>query len=227
MKVINQFSGDYFFLNGICNAPIRYNGLDYVCPESAFFAQKVLLPELRKEYCKLDGIDACKIDEQIEPRKDWANIENTVMYDVTWCKFTQNEEFAKKLLATEDAFLIDVNEYGDDKFGIYNKRGENIRGFILMNIRSRLKNISLNGKETIANLEGSEHYKLLKKWGIDFELSTSDYKQEIIDKFINYYGYEEILYMILPFLYEVNEMEDGDWEEEIEYITLMLQEVLI
>ena len=96
------------------------------------------------------------------------------------------------LLDTEDAFLIDVNDYGDEKWGIYNGKGDNRRGFILMNIRSRLKLIEENGEESHYDVMDSLHYDLLERWKVDFEFSTDEYKQAIIDKFIDSYGYDEL-----------------------------------
>ena len=221
MKVINDFRGEYYFLNGLYNSPIEYNGLNFVCSESAFFAQKFDNSDVRELFTKLDGIDACKEEEKWKPRDGWEELETAVMYNVTWCKFTQNEKLKRMLLDTEDAFLIDVNDYGDEKWGIYNGKGDNRRGFILMNIRSRLKLIEENGEESHYDVMDSLHYDLLERWKVDFEFSTDEYKQAIIDKFIDSYGYDELLFLIFPVLCEMADIDNGEWDEEIDYISQM------
>lgn len=54
-------------------------------------------------------------------------------------KFTQNPNFADKLLATGDAHLEEGNTWGDRIWGTVNGSGANRLGIILMQIRAEIK----------------------------------------------------------------------------------------
>ena len=131
MEVLNKFSEENYFLNGFSEAPVYYNYRNYVCAESAYYAQKTLNGDLRTELENMTGEKAYEFSRSFEIREHWDFLKKTEMYNVTWCKFTQNEHLKDLLLATGDKFLIDVNDYGDKYWGISDKKGENLRGFIV------------------------------------------------------------------------------------------------
>jgi len=72
------------------------------------------------------------------PRKGWEDIRLDVMEQVQLAKFTQYPELGKKLIATGDAELIYNNECGDSYWGVFEGKGENNLGKVLMKIRTRL-----------------------------------------------------------------------------------------
>ena len=61
------------------------------------------------------------------------------MKDIVRAKFSQNEELAKKLLATNDEYLIEGNTWGDRFWGTVNGEGRNQLGIILMQVRDELR----------------------------------------------------------------------------------------
>ncbi len=67
-----------------------------------------------------------------------AQIKMSVMAGIVKAKFEQNEELAKKLLATGDAYLEEGNDWGDRIWGTVNGQGANCLGMILMNTREEL-----------------------------------------------------------------------------------------
>ena len=63
------------------------------------------------------------------------------MYNGVKAKFTQNEELAKLLLATEDKELAEDNDCGDLFWGVdyFTREGQNKLGKILCKVRTELK----------------------------------------------------------------------------------------
>ena len=62
-----------------------------------------------------------------------------IMEDIVKAKFSQNEELAEKLLATDDEYLIEGNTWGDRFWGAVNGEGRNQLGIILMQVRNELR----------------------------------------------------------------------------------------
>lgn len=63
------------------------------------------------------------------------------MFDVVYAKFSGNPTLTKKLLATEDAILVEGNTWHDTYWGydMRQKRGQNKLGKILMQVRRELR----------------------------------------------------------------------------------------
>lgn len=203
-----------------------YESRSYDCSESAYLSQKLISNKDKDELSKMSAEDALEFIRNARTLKDFNSGKITEMYNVTWCKFTQNEELKDALLATGVTFLIDVNDYGDKFWGISEGEGENIRGFILMNIRSRLNIIEKYGYETYSELSASAFYDMLVDEGLCFDFTTTQYKNNIIDKFIDIYGHNELLAVLLPFLLEDNDALNGEWDDEIDYISQICEEEL-
>ena len=72
------------------------------------------------------------------PQPGWEEKRISAMEEVQMAKFTQHPELAKKLLDTGDAELIYTNTGGDDYWGIFEGKGENNLGKVLMKVRDRL-----------------------------------------------------------------------------------------
>ena len=79
----------------------------------------------------------------------WAGMRQLVILPALYAKFSQNEELKKKLLATQDAYLVECAGYdriwscgvrlNDEKrMDAGHWKGQNILGFALMDVRRRL-----------------------------------------------------------------------------------------
>lgn len=82
----------------------------------------------------------------VKLREDWEKVKYDCMKITLRCKFTQNKNLKEKLLATKDAILIeDTTGWHDNIWGdcncvrCKNKKGENLLGKALMEIRDELK----------------------------------------------------------------------------------------
>ena len=134
---IGFFQGEYFFLSNY-GAPVTYEGLTYQNNEAAFQAQKCSDTKDREAFTNMNPSEAKKAGRKVLLRKDWEQIKMSVMAGIVKAKFEQNEELAKKLLATGDAYLEEGNDWGDRIWGTVNGQGANCLGMILMNTREEL-----------------------------------------------------------------------------------------
>ena len=135
---IEFFQGEYFFLSNFYGAPVTYEGMTYQNNEAAFQAQKCLDTKDREAFTNMNPTEAKKAGRKVLLRKDWEQIKMSVMAGIVKAKFEQNEELAKKLLATGDAYLEEGNDWGDRIWGTVNGQGANCLGMILMNTREEL-----------------------------------------------------------------------------------------
>ena len=88
------------------------------------------------------------ISKKIPTTPLWAQEREKVLYDITRCKFEQNEDLKRKLLDTQNLILYEATR--DRKFGVgypvkmkakinASSPGQNIAGKTLMKIRDELK----------------------------------------------------------------------------------------
>jgi ribA/ribD-fused uncharacterized protein len=139
MKTINSFKRENHFLSNFYNAPVVFEGIEYLNNEAAFQSAKVKLESERRKFENLQPNNAKSLGRRVKLRNDWETIKDQVMYDCVKDKFTRNVELAKKLLATGDAKLVEGNTWNDNYWGVCNGKGQNKLGFILMKVRDELQ----------------------------------------------------------------------------------------
>ena len=136
---ITSFSGKYRFLSNFAyGVKIKDDfGLEYPTVEHAYQAQKTTDLKLRE--CFLTGTPGqAKINgRRVEVRKDWYDINISLMKDFLRQKFSQ-EPFKTKLLETQDAVLVEGNTWGDTFWGVCNGIGKNMLGKLLMEVRAEI-----------------------------------------------------------------------------------------
>jgi len=137
MKTIDRFRGKYYFLSNFYGAPVMYGGIEYRNNEAAFQAQKD--PDRAVEFALLQPNEAKRRGRHVNLRKDWENVKDDIMYAIVFDKFNRNPELREALLATEDAELIEGNDWGDTYWGVCEGRGKNHLGRILMRVRDELR----------------------------------------------------------------------------------------
>lgn len=101
---------------------------------------KTLNLNIRKSFCELNPSKAKSKGRHIMLRNDWEDIKDNIMYQIVYSKFKQNPDLLDKLLKTEDAYLIEGNDWNDCYWGMCRGKGKNKLGKILMRVRSELKN---------------------------------------------------------------------------------------
>ena len=135
MKVIDNFRGEFFFLSNFYPCKMTILGLEFKTSEAAYQAMKAC-----------DMSDACLIAAEptpggtkkrgntIEIRPDWDDIKLDVMDFVLRMKF-KNKALREKLVATDNAMLIEGNTWGDIVWGQVDGVGKNYLGKLLMRLR--------------------------------------------------------------------------------------------
>ena len=139
-KIIDSFSDEFECFSNFYIEDVEFEGIVYPSNEHAFQAAKTLDINERKEIAKaLTPGRAKRMGRKVKLRSDWENIKTDVMKELVFKKFSNKEILKAKLLDTEDAILIEGNNWGDKIWGQVNGIGENRLGKILMKVREELK----------------------------------------------------------------------------------------
>lgn len=139
--MINNFRGKYYFLSNFYSAPVKYDGISYQNNEAAFQAAKCMSRDKRIAFSTLLPNEAKKLGRKISLRPDWEEVKFNVMREIVHEKFTQNPDLLERLLATNDAELIEGNTWHDNLYGDCSCpkcqaiEGKNMLGKILMDER--------------------------------------------------------------------------------------------
>lgn len=133
--MINQFKGEYAFLNNFYECSVEYDGIVYSNNEAAFQAQKTFDEELKKKFASLGPIDARNLGKSIPLRKDWEEVKDQIMDEIVSAKFHQHPGLMDRLVLTGKRPLEEGNHWNDQYWGTVNGVGQNKLGKILMKIR--------------------------------------------------------------------------------------------
>jgi hypothetical protein len=124
---------------------VVYNGVKYKTSEHAFQAAKAAS---KKEHDwvadAVSPLEAKRRGRKVKLKPYWDEVRDAVMLKVVLDKFWQNEDIAEKLVNTDEAFLIEGNNWHDDYWGMVkdadgNWRGRNQLGKTLMSVRIILR----------------------------------------------------------------------------------------
>lgn len=146
MNRIDSFRDEFRFLSNFWEVLVRLEGDDppreYPTLEHAFQAAKTLDPVERRtiRMARTPG-EAKRLGRCVKLRPGWDDIKLNVMRDLLWFKFTEHPELRSRLLATEDAELVEGNTWGDRFWGvdIATGEGENHLGRLLMETREKIR----------------------------------------------------------------------------------------
>jgi ribA/ribD-fused uncharacterized protein len=143
VAAIASFTGKYRYLSNFYIVPISLDGELYRSLEHAYQAAKTW-PENRANIrlAATPGL-AKRLGRSAPLRENWDLIKNQVMLDLLRQKFTGS--LAQQLLATGDAELIEQNDWGDVYWGRCDGVGQNWLGKLLMQVRSELQQLELEG----------------------------------------------------------------------------------
>jgi len=149
---IIKFNLKYSFLSNFYYHKFVYKGIGYITLEHAYQSMKFVNEEDKILVINQSTPGSCKRtanalwnDDKIEKVSNWHDIKYDIMFDLVMKKF-EDPKLKLMLLETEDRFLIEGNNHGDQNFGMtfdYLKTtltGRNNLGFILMEVRKFYKN---------------------------------------------------------------------------------------
>lgn len=141
---IDSFQGDYRFLSNFWPAEVIFENLTFPSVEHAYQAAKTLSLDQRQDIARLaTPAEAKKAGHKLPQRPDWERVKFDVMEECVRYKFTNHEDLKAKLVATGETELVEGNDWGDVVWGVYQGKGENRLGKILMKIRSELREASV------------------------------------------------------------------------------------
>ncbi len=139
--MIQEFQNEYRWLSNFWLVSIAYKGRVYPSVEHAYMSQKNL-SEVWQEFCvsEPDPRKVKKMSMEICLRPDWEEVKMDIMKELTFIKY-QNQELREKLLATEDEYIQEGNDWGDTFWGVDINTGEgkNMLGKIIMEVRDDLR----------------------------------------------------------------------------------------
>lgn len=128
------FDGRFRFLRNSCH---------YTTPagnrtvEHLYQASKTTDPDMRRHILSaLTPVEAHARGQYVALRPNWAAIRRVIMYSVLIDKFTV-PQYRRMLLETGDAPLVNWNNYGDTYWGVFDGKGQNELGNLLMLARTR------------------------------------------------------------------------------------------
>lgn len=148
MKVIDCFDGEFAFLSNFYPSPIPISdGVDtFTAPTVEHYFQASKTPSM-EEF--LDILSAStpgqskRLGRKCMLVPDWEEVKDRVMYEALRLKFS-DPDLKEKLLATEDAWLVEGNTWHDNYWGSCHcdrcgSHGRNKLGQLLMQLREELR----------------------------------------------------------------------------------------
>lgn len=146
MSVISIFDGDFAFLSNFYPSPIEVSGITYPTVEHAFQALKTIDVEERKKIAAASTPGKAKaMGRAVTLRQDWEEVKVDIMMIALRAKF-KDPVLRKKLLDTDDAYLVEGTVWHDNEWGSCNCDrckniiGKNKLGNALMAIREEIRN---------------------------------------------------------------------------------------
>ncbi len=136
---IYGFQDEYRFLSNFHTCPVYYEGLLYPSTENAYQASKLTDVYLRHQFLDCASNRAKMIGNTIKATPEHYRLKIEIMFLINFDKFHRNHDLKVKLLATGNRYLEETNAWKDDFWGVYNGKGENNLGKVLMKVRDALR----------------------------------------------------------------------------------------
>jgi ribA/ribD-fused uncharacterized protein len=145
---ISRFKDEYSWLSNFHKCKIKnpITGRTYKSSEHYYVAHKTNDDKLHLEAMKQTFTKLKAFGRGLTLREDWDTYRYEIMAQALYLKFTQNSYLKEKLLATNDMYIVEGNDWCDQYFGSctcdkhIHKQGKNILGTLLMELRSFLNN---------------------------------------------------------------------------------------
>lgn len=118
--------------------------LRFLNVEAAYQASKCNSLKEAKTFCTMTGKEAKKASKNIEVKKNWDYIKYDIMSQLVFQKFLNDLKLREKLVDTWPKYLEETNTWKDTYWGVYNEKGTNNLGKILMSVRSYFKELQYN-----------------------------------------------------------------------------------
>ncbi len=137
MTGIYGFFDNYRFLSNFYPVEIEYEGLKYHSVEVAYQSAKTLDMNIRLKFTEMNAFIAKLSGRKVNLRKDWEQVKVGIMRELLIKKF-QDPQLRRKLLYTKNKYLEETNTWNDTFWGVYNNKGKNTLGKLLMEVRDTI-----------------------------------------------------------------------------------------
>ena len=135
---IKGFQGKYRFLSNFYPCPITFNQLIFQSSEAAYQSAKTTDSSIKEKFTQLDARAARRLGKSVVIREDWESEKPNVMYHILREKFSK-DPLRGMLLSTGNSHLEETNYWHDTFWGVYNGKGLNHLGRLLMLVRDELR----------------------------------------------------------------------------------------
>lgn len=135
---ILEFQGEYRWLSNFWPAQVLFDGHIYPSIENAYQAAKAH-PSQRAPFRACPAGLAKRLGQKVEMRPEWEQEKVPTMRALIAQKFATGSPLGEKLKATGNCQIIEGNHWGDVFWGVYNGRGQNWLGRLLMERRTFLQ----------------------------------------------------------------------------------------
>lgn len=134
--MIDHFDGEFKFLSNFYPVTIEAMGMEFTSVEHAYQAAKTddVCARFLIRAAPTPGL-AKRMGQKIKLKPDWHLHKRPIMEELLKQKFS-HPELRAMLMATEGHDLVEGNYWGDTYWGIYNGKGHNYLGKLLMSIRN-------------------------------------------------------------------------------------------
>lgn len=137
--MIKGFNEENLFLSNNYPQQLKYKDIVYNCAMNAFYAQLVSDELQKKVIATATPMRAHSMVENSTSKLELTESEQEdIMYDILKVKFA-DEKLKHLLLETSDKQLVNEVNWEDLHWGIYQDKGENKLGELLMNLRDEFK----------------------------------------------------------------------------------------
>ena len=150
-EVVCGFFGPHRFLSNFypCRVGVYWLGTLFPSTEHAYQAAK--FPKVyHKEFVDITAgrskklaREIVKADSSLYDDEMWCRVKDTVMSQLVFQKFTNNQDLKEMLLSTGEKRLEETNSWGDVYWGVCKGTGKNKLGKILMATRNYIRTIEL------------------------------------------------------------------------------------
>lgn len=93
---------------------------------------------MREQFITAPPNTAKRMGQRLVLRPHWDRIKLAIMHQLVFEKFHSNPSMRDRLIGTENALLIEGNDWGDTYWGVCRGLGANNLGNILMLVRSEI-----------------------------------------------------------------------------------------
>lgn len=137
---LQKFDGSYSCFSNFYLREVKYKDKIYKTKEHAFQCQKATnCRDFEYVFNAPTPLKAKRRSRAINLRDNWNHVKVSIMKEIVLEFFKQHNDLRDILMSTDDAELIEGNDWGDVFWGVCNEEGENHLGKILMEVRDMLR----------------------------------------------------------------------------------------